>query len=448
MSGRGRRGPLDLAALAFILYLLVRWVFAIGVRGAYGSTPMDEIFAALMIVPAAVGLFRYGRPIAIIPVAFLIYAMAGLLSVLLNDPGGVSQPMGALWDIALDTKPLIFLFAFLYLFMRSGRGEDSIAHATNALIVVALINSLFVWRDIVLGGGYGLTGIRLVARLGFYQPQGLMLHHLESCYVTMFGALAAMYRVKRYWTMPGLALVAYLALVFFLHLSAKEMFAFILCAILFIIGRKNKPPVWVLLLPVALLIAGGVVAFTPVGDVFAAQFQNYVIDNTDKQARTVLTSSSFEIADRYFPLGSGAGTFASPPSFQMGYSHLYYEFGINRVWGGSPENPNYLTDVFWPKLLAQAGYLGFAAFLVMLLAILFPLLRQYLRWRDAASWFCLSVNLSMLVMSIASTPYTQEFLTPLWAFASAYGLMLWYGQKGAFHRQGNSRGPLDRGRTA
>jgi len=437
----------NLAALTIIVYYLVRWVFTIGVRGAYGSTLTDEIFAALMVIPATMGLLRYCRPILFIPAAFLIYAAAGFVSVLINDPGGVAQPIGAVVDIVLDTKPLILLFAFFYLFIKSGRGESSIVHLTNALIIVALVNSLFVLRDIIMGGGYGLTGVPLVTRLGFYQPQGLMLHHLESCYVTMVGALAAVYRVKRYWTVTGLFLVAYLSVLFFLHLSAKEMFAFILCALLFLISRKEKPPVWILILPIAFVAAGAVVAFTPVGDVFVSQFRDYVLDPSDKQVRSVLTLASLDIAAQYFPLGSGAGTFASPPSVWMGYSNLYYDFGINRIWGGSSENPMFLTDVFWPKLLAQTGYLGGIAFLFMMVTVLFVLLRQYLRWRDAESWFCLSINLSMFIMSIASTPYTQEFLAPLWAFTSAYGLMLWYGRMGALHRYQGRRFLADRRQT-
>lgn len=95
----------------------------------------------------------------------------------------------------------------------------------------------------------------------------------------------------------------------------------------------------------------------------ADQIQSYFL--TPTSARSLLTQYGFAIAFQCFPLGSGFATFATYMS-GVYYSPLYYEYGLNNIWGLSPAYPAFITDTFWPAVVAQFGFLGLAAFVVLL----------------------------------------------------------------------------------
>lgn len=83
--------------------------------------------------------------------------------------------------------------------------------------------------------------------------------------------------------------------------------------------------------------------------------------------RILLLQTGFSIAVKEFPFGSGLGTFASIPSMHGGYSDVYYQYGINKVWDMSPDSEAKgtmaLLDCFWAHILGELGFIGTAIFL-------------------------------------------------------------------------------------
>ena len=77
--------------------------------------------------------------------------------------------------------------------------------------------------------------------------------------------------------------------------------------------------------------------------------------------RPVLYATGGLIILDYFPFGSGLASFATYASYSN-YSDIYYEYGINRVWGLSPEMPDFICDAFYAEL-AQFGLLGIMLFI-------------------------------------------------------------------------------------
>lgn len=73
-----------------------------------------------------------------------------------------------------------------------------------------------------------------------------------------------------------------------------------------------------------------------------------------KTARTIIFSD-------YIPFGSGLASFGTNAAARY-YSPLYYEYGLNNIWGLYPENPMFLADAFYPTL-AQYGMVGLFFFL-------------------------------------------------------------------------------------
>lgn len=63
----------------------------------------------------------------------------------------------------------------------------------------------------------------------------------------------------------------------------------------------------------------------------------------------------------YLPFGSGLATYATYASM-VGYSKVYFEYGLNNVWGLSPGMSNFICDAFYAEL-AQFGLVGVFLFI-------------------------------------------------------------------------------------
>ncbi len=77
-------------------------------------------------------------------------------------------------------------------------------------------------------------------------------------------------------------------------------------------------------------------------------------------ARPVLYATAGLIFMQQFPFGSGLASIATYAS-QQNYSTLYYEYGIDKVYGLSPQTGFFICDAFYPSL-AQYGVLGLCLF--------------------------------------------------------------------------------------
>ncbi len=78
-------------------------------------------------------------------------------------------------------------------------------------------------------------------------------------------------------------------------------------------------------------------------------------------ARIALYEGAAAIAVDHFPLGVGLGRYASWIS-RIHYSDVYRQYGLDRVFGLSPKNPQFIDDTFWPQILGEAGVVGLVAY--------------------------------------------------------------------------------------
>ncbi|MEO7854819.1 MAG: hypothetical protein ABIR94_21605, partial [Rubrivivax sp.] len=97
-------------------------------------------------------------------------------------------------------------------------------------------------------------------------------------------------------------------------------------------------------------------------------------------ARAILYGDAISLANRYWPLGSGLGTFASVGSIRFDQS-LFNELGYGAFWWFTARS--FLQDAFWSKYIAETGWLGFLAHVGVYLLVL----RAVLGWlrSEAAS---------------------------------------------------------------
>ncbi|MBR5638404.1 MAG: hypothetical protein IKW83_01445 [Muribaculaceae bacterium] len=89
--------------------------------------------------------------------------------------------------------------------------------------------------------------------------------------------------------------------------------------------------------------------------------ESFDSDFIESMARPALYYASGEILIDYIPFGSGLASFATYASY-ANYSDIYFQYGLNNVWGLSPEMPDFICDAFYAEL-AQFGIVGIILFI-------------------------------------------------------------------------------------
>lgn len=119
--------------------------------------------------------------------------------------------------------------------------------------------------------------------------------------------------------------------------------------------------------------------------------------------REKLLLDSGKIANRFFPLGSGFGTFASNIAAEH-WSALYNEY--NYVYGP------FLSDSFWPIVVAQTGWFGFGVFVLIVVIYLLRAIRLQ-KINLYLFWASLSIMCYELICSVAESAFFNPAVCPL-----------------------------------
>lgn len=209
------------------------------------------------------------------------------------------------------------------------------------------------------------------------------------------------YDRKRYRIVLPLTL---LCIMMFCTIRVKSMgaIASILLIYLFVLRRKKLSHKAKLRVTLLLVFAG-------VSGLY--QVIRYYYSMGTESARAMLTLASPFVAWDHAPFGSGWGTFGSAFSADP-YSPVYGMYRMAGIWGLSPSYPAFVSDTYWPMVLAECGYFGFAALLGVL--VLFTKrvfqLRSYSRASFASG---LLVLLYLLVSSTSESALANPLAVPL-----------------------------------
>lgn len=384
----------------------------------YKSSFADELFTLIML-PFA--FFYSIKKMHNIWVPFLIYVSIGFVSIFVSQVGGIPQPISGLYDLVLDMKLPVLFFGMLYFLSQDKQLDKTLRQVCWVFVAIGLLNLPFVLRDFLVNSGTGVYGQSLTPRAGLFQSQGLLRHHTDSVWRAYIATLCSLYLLSLRPSMLRLLLSMVLMVLTLIHLSTKEVIGLFCFCPLFFYGKDiNLKKIW-FILPVMVVMMIGVYYFTPFGVIIQSQFGAYFgADSYQEQARSVLTIQSYHIANDFFPFGSGSGTYASMPSYVLGYSEIYYTYGLYLIWGANIENPLFLTDVFWPKILGQTGWFGLIAYIVFFLRVFGKSFGAITNNRNRVAWLCSAISISVFLFSIAAAPYTQEFMMVVVVFFAAY----------------------------
>lgn len=129
---------------------------------------------------------------------------------------------------------------------------------------------------------------------------------------------------------------------------------------------------------------------------------------SDSFARPVLYAVASVLLVDFFPLGTGLASYASFAS-EDPYSSLYYDYGVNVVYGLSPDYPAFICDAYYPTL-AQFGIIGVLLFLGFWIWVLKTLNKKELLLGDRFKYFYilgLMCIIYVFIECIGSTVFVQ-----------------------------------------
>lgn len=124
----------------------------------------------------------------------------------------------------------------------------------------------------------------------------------------------------------------------------------------------------------------------------------YYFIEVPNTARSVLVSTSFQIATDHFPLGSGFATFGTHLSGEN-YSPIYKIYQIENTYGLSENNPKFVSDNFWPAILGEFGYIGLIIYVIILVILYKKIHKKYKQNREVY----ITALLPFLYLLVAST---------------------------------------------
>ena len=338
----------DLALLLFLNLAL----FGEAIQAATGFSYCDEI-ATIAVVCAAYFRFHASKNalaesmstssrlalvclFAVVSAAFLGNVFCGVHA----------STAAILTDFLTCCKFSIALIASIYAFACSER--------LSALFEIEAKILLVVMTVLGIGNLFFDFGMGSEARFGIRASFTFVFDH-PTYLVFCAAGLTAFLMKDRERNMPFIVMGMFVVL---LSLRSKGFaFAGVCLLLLLTFGKSNRLSVVHIALGLAVVALIGM-----------DQYINYY--QSAGYARGELARQAIAVANDYFPLGTGFATYGSAVTAQIdNYSPLYYMYGLSTVWGLAPGAASFLSDTFWPTVLAQFGYFGLIAFVALLIAL-------------------------------------------------------------------------------
>lgn len=259
------------------------------------------------------------------------------------------------------------------------------------IFIFALIN-LIVDIDMSSGIRYGLRSYCFL----FPHPT-----YLVSSMVILLSVIIADYKpTDKKIIMEG-------AIVLILTFRSKALVLLLGCLLISIVIKLGKE------IKIKHILITGIIGFA-----FTYEKIAYVLYYGLTAARPALYIVGYKLANRYFPLGSGFGSFASSLSGEY-YSKIYYEYGINTVMGLRPDSYEYMADTFWPYIYGQFGIIGLILFISIIVYIYKSIKTRYSNNKNCiiASTIIL---MYILIASVAEAVFTDTTGSFLFVILATY----------------------------
>lgn len=357
---------------------------------------LDELFAILLIPLFFWNLIRneFKATFTLRQIAYIIllslYVIAGLCGTMINQYQPITNAISDIYVnikffLAIGVSELLFgncdqEYTYLY----SWKWLNIITYCLFTLCIMDLVFHIFP--------GTSRMGIRSVKL--FYSTYSIL--------AAQGSFLCAIY--FRLYEYAGERIFPRLLMLWFVILCTLRMKAvgavIIMFFIYFIVCRKNRK---IKFLTWGVIGAGLIM-------MAARQFLYYFVEFRNSSARYMLTYTALQIGKDYFPFGTGWGTFGSAFSVEP-YSPVYLKYHLAQVWGLSESHPSFISDSFWPMVLAQTGWIGIVIYVVMLFILGTAIWRM---WRKNAYAYASALTslIYLLISSTSESAFVNSFAVP------------------------------------
>lgn len=310
---------------SFLIFLFILSIINIGVPIITFSW-LDEAIAVTLFFY----MFTHGNPFAYKEFRAFSFTMIGyvIYSLLIS----INVPQAVFFDFLQFLKPFISFYA-VYLYSSSLQKKP-----TKVLQWFCIASGIFFW-----------AAIPFIIKI-----YGNSAGYAVSCLITSF----AYYYISRQNTKAKIMSLLIVMPGLFAD-KAKFIATFVIIIyVIFFLKKKIKFNIKYITIIFLLTAIAIYLNFE--------KFSNYFIIGLDNgMARAYFYYYSIVILTTYIPFGSGFGTFGTEAT-RLYYSPLYYEYGINNVWGCSPFDAgteySFIADTFFP-VLAEFGICGIVLFI-------------------------------------------------------------------------------------
>lgn len=360
----------------------------------YADELMSVLFLGITLIDCVLNRnWRRYNLLWLLIAVFSIYAIYSIICFNFNTPKYILK------DLIIEIKPFlpfIVIFAITPSFTEKDKHILKLIAVFNVVIAALILLSMYFIGDVILSP---------------------VLHHVMNAGTTIFVSIMVYLYCSidnfGYVNKKNLGAIVLFLISGLMCTRSKYYGEFVLAVFFIFIYRpgilKNFN------IKHAALIVSVIAVFIGVG---WSKFEFYFIKGSSdifdpnmvaSFARPILYVTSGIILYDYFPLGTGLASFASFPSAEN-YSKLYYEYGLDKIWGLSPTMPDFICDAYYP-LLAQFGIVGVILFIYFWIYV-YGYIKILLR-SDSVLYkytFCTGVLLIcfVLIESIASTVITQN----------------------------------------
>lgn len=134
----------------------------------------------------------------------------------------------------------------------------------------------------------------------------------------------------------------------------------------------------------------------------------YYFFEIDDSARSMLLKTSIEIANDYFPIGTGFATYGSHFSINP-YSEVYEKYEIQNIYGLKEGEAKFVSDNFWPMILGQFGYIGFMCYIICILLLFKDIQNNY----SIENKYLYIAKINCLVYLLIASTSESAFVNPI-----------------------------------
>ncbi|OBP14290.1 hypothetical protein A5320_10875 [Rheinheimera sp. SA_1] len=348
---------------------------------------------------------------------FMMFGAYLLISIV-SSIFGVVVLNQFLLQFSLDLKPFIIIVLLCLCY-----DDFAVTRFEKLIKAIILINVPFVlWQflfsnsyDVIFANGshfglvYGADGSEYSRAAGAFWFTGI---YAVFCSLAIgFFASKLMIEKKLIAADWGFFFTAILLL--FVSLSRGEIVSCLISCVavyFFYSGTRYVKPI-TLIAVLAVLIVVLILS--------SAEIEKWLVElglisgSIDLAPRAIFMQSALDISTDYFPFGAGLGSFGGRAAVDYD-SVFFYKYLISHEWYFN--FGFFLTDTFWPKVIAESGYIG--TFLYFFGFLFF--LRKATERKNLSSVYSLFAIVFILINSL-SAPVLND------AFSIAFVFFLFYG---------------------